>query len=166
MEEIRSFEMGRLKHVGRIVADIYSSLVNEVIAVIKALPDNCRQSGENSKLKDVWEEFKYEFQGEQSILFGAYEHTIGGICASHVTNVDSDLKQLLWFWSKGYDEWDGDHDEDDKDLSDAFVDDNVAQELYDRVCQVANNEPLEVDPNEARDRDRYEEDMRPYRDAS
>ena len=60
---------------------MYNGLVAVVIADIKALPDNCRQSGDDSNLKDVWEEFKDHLQNEQSNFFCqyAFAHTIQSI---------------------------------------------------------------------------------------
>lgn len=165
MAEISSLEMVRFKRVRHVVADIYVGLVEKVIAEIKALPDNCRQSGDDSKLKDVWEEFKYQFQGEESFCFELYEHTVRALCESQVMALDSELKGLLWFWSDGYEDWYVNHDDDDDDLSEAPIPDDITKELYDRVCKIANNEPLAVDPDEARDRDRYEEDKRIYNES-
>ena len=72
------------------------------IADIKALPDNCRQSGDDSNLKDVWEEFKDQMQNEQSFFFDAFEHTIQSLCCTRVSELDADRKLLLWLWSEGY----------------------------------------------------------------
>ncbi len=157
MDEPISLDKDRYELVKTIVAAMYQRLVETVITDIKSLPDNCRQSGDDSKLKDVWEEFKYEIQREQSILFFAYEDTIQRICARQVAELDRERQQLLWLWSDGYYDW---NDEDDKIPWGEMVTDALAKELYDRVCSVANNEELAIDPDEERDRERHEEDMR------
>ena len=62
MAEMSSVDRERLEHLERIVEDLYKRLVGQVIADIKALPENCRQSGDDSGLNDVWEEFKNQLQ--------------------------------------------------------------------------------------------------------
>lgn len=155
MAELDSFDELRLARAERVAKAMYSKLVEKVIAEIKALPENCRQSGDDSVLKDVWEEFKYQFQREHSVVFAAYEDTIQRMCAGYISELDREQQQLLWIWSKAYFHWD---DEDDEMPWGDFVKGDVAQELYDRVCDVANNEELVVDPDDERDRERYEDD--------
>jgi hypothetical protein len=47
---------------------------------------------------------------------------------------------------------------------DDWVPEDITAELYRRVAHVAVNEDLEVDPDEERDRERFEQDMAPYRE--
>ena len=88
MADFSSFDQDRLTHVRRIVDAMYHGLVMQVIADIQALPDHCRQSGDDSHLKNVWEEFKYQIQREQSVMFDLYVHTIQSICAGQVAGLD------------------------------------------------------------------------------
>lgn len=44
------------------------------------MPDNCKQSGDDSAFPDVWEEFKYEMQERESLLFEVYRDHIEGLC--------------------------------------------------------------------------------------
>lgn len=104
----------------------------------RALPENCRQSG-NSALADVWEEFKAQLQGEQSIMFGLFEDTIQGICAEVAAKPARELQQFLWLWTEGYERlW---VDQDVVQLTD-WEPQDVADELYRRVCDVACDEPM------------------------
>jgi hypothetical protein len=102
MAEIGSVDGERLEHVRRIVEAMYLGLVQQVIAQIKALPDSCRQSGDDSRLKDVWEEFKDQVQGQESIFFRAYEDTIQRLCAKLVAAFDRERQGLLWLWSNAW----------------------------------------------------------------
>jgi hypothetical protein len=161
MSELGSIDSDRYKLVRGLVNTMYDGLVGQVIADIKALPDSCRQSGDDSKLRNVWEEFKYQVQREEFVMFDAYAQTIQDICTKRLHAVERDRQQLLWLWTDEYlDVW---TDQDEVSLDD-WVAEDITAELYRRVEHVAVNEDLEVDPDEERDRERYEEDMAPYRE--
>lgn len=131
MAERSQLDSDRFALVGQLAKSMYDGLVAIVIADIKALPDGCCLSGDDSKLKDVWEEFKYQLQKEQSVFFDAYEHTIRSLCSGRVAEFDKDRQCLLWLWSEGYlEQW---VDEDKIGLTDHDVN-HVAEEVYRRVC--------------------------------
>jgi hypothetical protein len=157
MSEFLSLDRDRYELVCRLVKSMYDGLVGQVIADIKALPDSCRQSGDDSKLKDVWEEYKYQLQREQSAMFELYVQVIQDICTRRVEGIERERQQLLGLWTEGYlDLW---VREDTVSLADWDLE-AITAELYQRVSDVAVNEELEVDPDEERDRERFEEDMR------
>jgi hypothetical protein len=154
MDQLDSFDTNRLALVGGIADAMYTRLVKKVIADIKALPDNCRQSGDDSSLKDVWEEFKYQVQREESGMFAMYEDVIRDICDRQITGLDREQRQLLWLWSEGYSNaW---VDKDEVSIED-LEDEPAAKELYDRVCSVAESEELAIDPDDEGGKERYEE---------
>src|SRR5215813_11165104 len=160
MDEPSWLDKDRYELVNTVVAAMYQRLVETVIAGIKSLPDNCRQSGEDSNLTDVWEEFKYQLQEDQSLFFDLYEQTIQQLCSHAVTKLERECQQLLWLWTEGYlDRW----AEQDEVSIDEVVDEDIVQELYNRVCDVAANEPLTTDPDEDDDRERDEQDMDLFR---
>jgi hypothetical protein len=163
MGEFSSVDRDRLGHIRRMVDALYDRLVQQVVAEIKALPDNCRQSGDDSKLKDVWEEFKYQMQRGESVFFEFYEATIRAICARRLAELDRDRQGLLWLWSDGYFDWE---DQDGEIPYRGPVDEGLQQELYNRVCSMAFNEALVIDPDIKRDREHFEEDMRLFRESS
>jgi hypothetical protein len=140
-----SIDKERLEHVERIVEAMYGGLVTQVIADVKALPETCRQSGDDSVLKDVWEEFKDQLQREQSNFFAFYEDTIRGLCTRLVAGLDRERQGLLWLWSDGYYDW---NDEAAGIPWGSPVEEAVSNELYNRVGDVANNEDLAVDPDD------------------
>jgi hypothetical protein len=122
----------------RIIEAKYKRYAQQVIAEVKALPPDCRQSGDDSPLKDVWEEFKDQMQNERSVSFDAYEDTIHRICLGIVENLPEDEQQLLWTWSNAY--FNGDEDSPPKGN---LLSDGVEEELYSQVCTIATDEPLE-----------------------
>jgi hypothetical protein len=144
MAEMDSVSRERLEYVGRIVDAMYEGLVKQVIADIKALPEECRQSGDNSSLQDVWEEFKYQLQEEESVYFEFYEQTIRDFCARRVADLDEQRRGLLWLWSNAYYKWTAD----DRPCA-AIIAEGVADEIYERVCRAADEEPMAVDPEES-----------------
>jgi hypothetical protein len=162
MSEIGRIDAERYELVCSLVKSMYDRLVGQVIADIKALPDSCRQSGDDSKLKDVWEEYKYQIQREEFLSFELYVHVIRGICATRVQELERDRQQLLWLWTEGYlDLW----VRADKVSLDDWNPDAIAAveaELYDRVANIAVNEEFEVDPDEERDRDRFRRDVEEF----
>ena len=157
MSEPDSVDMERLEHVSRVVDALYDGLIGKLIAHLKELPDNCRQSGDDSMLKDVWEEFKYQVQREEFAMFEFYEATIQDICARMVAALDWDRQQLLWLWSEGYYRW-----TEDEIPWGEIANGHVADELYDRLYSAASNEDLAIDPDAERDQESNEEDKRLY----
>jgi hypothetical protein len=118
---------------------MYRAIVARIIADIKALPESSRASGDDSPYRDVWEEFKVQIQGEHSICFDAYEDTIRAMCSHTLRELDRDQQCFLWLWCEGYlDEWVA---KDAIQLEDEFPE-HVVDELYQRVVETADNEPM------------------------
>ena len=151
----------RKDEVRRILQKKYSAYRDEVVAIIKSLPPESRQSGDDSGLEDVWEEFKFQVQHEESGMFGIYAETIESLCADLVRKMPAHEQDLLWLDCDGY----FDHD-DNKRLPDrGELIEGVANELYGKVVELANDEELKFDPDEARQLADFEDDMAPYRAA-
>lgn len=125
------------KLVGSIVFDKYREHALKVIEQIKVLPESCRQSGDDSDLADVWEEFKSQLQIGHSIFFSAYEETIRQICSAVTYSLAPNEMHLLWLWSHGYVEWD---EEEERDPP--YNLDEVTDQLYATVCEIGLDEPL------------------------
>jgi hypothetical protein len=130
--------------IERIIKAKYDDYVMRVITDFKRLPDDSRQSGDDG-LSDVWEEFKAQLQGEQSFSFSAYEETIQQFIAALLDNMPAHEKELLWHESEG--SWD--HDDCDK-VQPGEMAEEVAEEVYRRVRDVAANELLESEEEELR----------------
>lgn len=160
MSEINVIGQERLKYMGKLVNEMYDRLVASVIADIKSLPETHREQYVDSKFKDVWEEYKYQVQREQSFFFTLYEDTVGGLCNFQIENLDREVKGILWLWSNTYYDW---NSEEYPDIWDVVLDEDITKELHDRVRAFAGDEEWVIDPDEARDRERFEDDLRPYR---
>lgn len=74
---------------------LHSQLVNEVIAEIEALPDDCRQSGDDSPLNTVWLEYSAQVQGPHSGIHWAYVSTIESICQAVAEELSDGEIRLL-----------------------------------------------------------------------
>lgn len=138
------FKIGRLvmkrDEIWRIMEAKYEDYCDQVVQIIQELPDDCRQSGDDSVLEDVWEEFKYQVQRDESVMFGAYESTITAICQGVVQKLPQHEQNLLWLVSDGYFKWDEPDEPFDKT-------EDVVSELYRRVCTRAADEDLKRDPD-------------------
>ena len=140
--------------VSSIVFEKYKEQALEVIKQIKVLPDSCRQSGDDSDLTDVWEEFKFQLQVEHSFFFDAYELTIRQICLSVAQSLPANEIRLLWLWSDEYLEWN-----EEESAAPPYSVDGVANQIYATVCEIGIDEPLsrDADEDEQDDGDDYRE---------
>jgi len=133
----------------------YEALVNEAVSDFKKFPKECRLL--NNGLQDFWEEFKYQMQRDESVHFEVYEETIHTYCRSTVETLKDDDLSVLW---TGTDEYFYKADEVPPFPTGAETHDAIEEEFYTRICNRANDEPLLHDPDEERDRARFEEDQR------
>ncbi|MDO9119809.1 MAG: hypothetical protein Q7U39_17765 [Nitrospira sp.] len=124
----------------RIIEEKYKDYCDRIVQMVRDLPDDCRQSGDDSVLEDVWEEFKCQVQRDESAVFGAYEGTISAICQKLVDTLPQHEQDLLWQVSDGYFNWD-EHSGPPSKTAD------VVNELYSRVCTRASDEDLKRDPD-------------------
>jgi|SRR5215831_339358 len=133
--------------VPRIIEAKYEDYCDRVVQMIQGLPADCRQSGDDSVLEDVWEEFKYQVQRQESVVFEVYEDTITALCQKVVEGLPQHERDLLWLASDGYFDWDEQDGSPDKT-------NDVVAELYRRVCTRASDEDLKIDPEEDADSER------------
>jgi len=149
-------DAARLAAVKKLVDTTFSELVSKVIGMVKAFPEDARGSGDDSVLADVWEEFKYQMQREEFSSFGAYEESIQGVCDGLVDELDRSQQALPRLWIPASFSWD---EEEDLPHGDP-ISDALKGELYLRVCNIANDEELAIDPDEERDQERMADDIR------
>ena len=125
------------KTLARLLKAKYERCVGQIIWQIKRLPKDAMQSGDDSPLKNVWEEWIVQQQGEHSISYGLYEETFLVICHGVAKKLASEDRELLWWETDVALEWE--HDEppgEDQLLSD------LAEELLRRVNEAAANVEL------------------------
>lgn len=111
---------------------------DQVVSAIRSLPQRCRLSENDSILQDVWEEFKFEVQREQSFAFEAYISTIQALCDQLVSGLPRHELSLLWLDSDAY--WE--RDDESVPPSDSDLQRAVSHRVYQWVLERASEEPL------------------------
>jgi hypothetical protein len=124
-------------HVTRLADARMDVIADTVIEMFRNLGPHARQSGDDSPLENVWEEFKEQVQHGESILWEFYEDTLLKFCEAEVERLAPFERDVLWFWTEGFIEW----DEEDEDAPPIFGD-QIAREIYDRIKARAADEPL------------------------
>ena len=74
----------------------YDDCVEKVVQAMRNLPKSSRQSGEDSPLEDVWEEFAAQVQGEEGFEMGLYEELAENACRKVVDALTESNLQMLW----------------------------------------------------------------------
>jgi hypothetical protein len=128
MAEIRTRSDGEM-HFARYAA--------RVIGQLKRLDACCLQSGD-SRLKNVWEEYKVQVQVEESVFFNLYEDTIRQLTQRVVAAMPSRLLAALWRLTPEADEYGDGRDP----VEAALLSEAVEDELFRRIERIAVNDPL------------------------
>lgn len=74
----------------------FDDCVDKVIQAMRKLPKSSRQSGEDSPLEDVWEEFATQVQGEESFYMSLYERLAEDACRELVETLTESNLLMLW----------------------------------------------------------------------
>ncbi len=132
----------------------YKAYRDQVVVNTKALPADCRTSGDDSGLEDVWEEFKSQVQWQESLAFEAYVETIQAVCRTILKSLPDHELEFLWLRCDMY----FDQDDDAGLPVRAELIDGVVEELYKLVLELAADEDLKADPEEVYDADDFDDD--------
>lgn len=62
-------------------------------------------SGDDTPLKNVWDEICVQVQGEESIMWDAYMDTIKSVIQDEVKKLDIQTKQVIWLQTEEGIEW-------------------------------------------------------------
>jgi hypothetical protein len=144
----------RKVEVRKILEKKYTAYRDEVVTIIKHLPPDSRLSGDDSGLDDVWEEFKYQVQREESGMFDLYVETIERFCEDLAKKLPDHELELLWLYTDAY----FDDDDEGPPTRDELIE-GVTHELYGKVLETASNEDLTFDPDEERQVAAFKEDL-------
>ena len=136
----------KARQLRQIIDDKYADYVMQVVAQVKALDPRSRAAPPDLGLADVWEEYKYQVQGQESILFNFYVETIESICTDVVKALPEHELRLLWLETDGYLEYNANDNHSLFLHRDNLLDD-VAAELYSRVCSLAADEEMALSEN-------------------
>lgn len=158
MSEQPSLDGARLELARRIVRLEFERLTGQVIAGIRALSPRCRQYDDNDAcLENVWEEFKYQFQRDNSTYHDFYEESATQMCADAIVGLTPGLQKLLWLWT---DEFEKQWLEQIEVTFDNWYSSALAESRYRAVRDIANNEELLFDPGDAESRTQHDEDSK------
>lgn len=114
------------------------TVVKLAVAALKKMKDGQRLSGEDSGLKNVWDEICVQVQSEESVFWGAYLETAEGILLGLVEALNRAERLALWAetdegWDYVYDHRD---DEDGAEKAPVF-NDEIVNKLRDELLSVA-----------------------------
>jgi len=135
------FEKARWKALEATAREDWTRLERAVIAKVKELPENCRQSGDDSNYLDLWEEYCAQVQGEHSVMFGLYESTVEGFCEAALDALTPSARMSLWVTSEAFGELD--FEDDGESMFHPLVN-RMVDELHERVRANAANVELET----------------------
>lgn len=108
-----------------------------IISRVKRLDPSCLQSGD-SRLGNVWEEYKVQVQLEQSLFFSSYCDTIRRIVEQAVDSMPQETVAALWRLTPEAEEWEAGNIA----AHPALCAETVEEELFRRVQRAAADEPL------------------------
>ena len=123
------------------ISEKYEKYTRQIIDLMKAIPD--KMSGDDSPLKDVWEEWAYQVQYEQSAFYNVYEEQIRTFCKSIVEELLPDELKLLWAGRNPL--FNDDLEEIGSFLVEGQMKCDIEDELLRLVNDVAANEELDTD---------------------
>jgi len=135
------------------------TLVKEAIAALEQMDANAMLSGDDSGLKNVWEEVCVQLQYEESIFWDTYLETMEDLLAGLVAILDKDARMALWAvtedgWDYVYDHRDLDEGVEDVPVSDDAIVSKVKDEL---LIAAANYTNPNIQKFLARHEDGYDE---------
>lgn len=134
-----------------LVRAIVTSCTDVVVAsIVATLQDRSADTesdrgGSGRGLANLWEEYKFQFQREHADFEDRYQRVVWPLCREAVGKLPLALQLLLWLETDDFDE----HDIDQEQVTLADFDPSVVvTSIYDRLRDVANNEPLIFDPDQ------------------
>ena len=92
--------------VVRALADqICKRLTRRLIATLQKM-NNGLLSGEDSGLKNTWDEICAQVQFEESFSWDAYDETVRGLATSDVEKLQPHEREAIWLQTTAADHWD------------------------------------------------------------
>lgn len=108
---------------------------------LRQLKGDCMLSGDDSSLRNIWDEICAQKQGEESFYWSAYQETINQILLYEVNQLDHASLLALWAQTDDGFDWLYDHHADDNGLEKVAVDiDTVVTYLNLHLLQEAADE--------------------------
>ena len=85
------------------------------------------QSGDDSVLRNVWDEVCVQVQGQESLMWDGYLDTMSGMIASCLSGLDAAVKQAIWLQTKNGMDWEV--GEEEKEI--LYSDDEIVDYILD-----------------------------------
>ena len=130
-------ELSEWRIVRRLAEEVCQRVTRLVIRSLRERVDGL-QSGDDSGLTNAWEEICAQVQGEQSVLWDAYDVTVRQIVSIEVTALPQEERDAVWLQTPEGEEWDAE-EEDERDKSPVAVDNIIEYLTNDYVCPAAAN---------------------------
>lgn len=126
---------------------IAQMIVQSVITNLNELPKDCMQSGDDSCLQNVWEEFCVQVQGEESFFWDTYLDIAYDFLEASVAKLDPDEQLALWLVTEPGWSWNYDHKEDkDTDAIAPIAVDEIVTHLNEQLlCAAADYESATIE---------------------
>src|SRR5437773_8626115 len=111
------------------------------------------QSGNDSRLKNIWDEVCVQVQGQESMMWEAYLDTMRGVIVRALPQVDLEAKQAIWLQTSNGLDWEANEESedapvDDDDIAEYILNEYVRSAATDwtnsRIEKYKAN-PLEID---------------------
>jgi len=103
-----------MNYKDKIISDIAESackiITKKVIRKLQQSKDML--SGDDTTLKNVWDEICVQVQGEESLMWDAYLDTISSFIEHEVSYLDDFTQQAIWLQTNEGSNWDEDNEED------------------------------------------------------
>jgi hypothetical protein len=117
--------------------EIAERISRKTISALQKITDTL--SGDDSELKNAWDEVCVQVQHDQSFFWDAYDNTVRSIVTAYIEELQSHEKLVLWFQTEQGWDWLYDHVEDsDEDLP-VFDEDIVKYIVQEYVYYKAND---------------------------
>lgn len=120
--------------LSHLVDRMYKRAVDGVIARMRAITPDARQSGDDSSLAGVWEELVVQVRFGEAPFFELYRDVVSAEAGRSLDEFTRDERALMWLWSDAY--WE--HDDDERLPTDAVIVDGLTEELVARVMRAAD----------------------------
>jgi hypothetical protein len=85
-------------------------IARKVVALLQQMTNML--SGDDSGLKNNWDEICVQIQSEQSIYWDYYDHTVQSIVAGYVGELPKHEQEAIWLQTRAGTDWDGEEPED------------------------------------------------------
>ena len=123
--------------------EIAERISRKTLSALQKVTDTL--SGDDSELKNAWDEICVQVQDEQSFFWDAYDETVRSFVSGYVEELQSHEKLVLWFQTEEGWDWLYDHGEGNNEHPPVFVDDilqYLAQEYIYKKADKWTNERI------------------------